>query len=225
MDQARKKNSHNLPHIERYMRLWEQGVINEPLLILIGGYAGTGKSTLARQLAGVFTHSEVLCTPLIRSVLRSTPAHKNDAYLEHHTYNLDLVDKNIDIVSAYLKQVEPIADAIHSFLNFCASEKQMWIIEGNHVLPGLYKEPSKAILIEAYLKLDDVTVHRKMMGGPTHNRSLTGAEFSNGRQIHNYIVSAVQAHEKQLYEYDEAFRRLLRHIDETLAKYLHGQNL
>jgi len=76
------------PAIVRYNELWEQGEVSKPVVFLIGGYAGTGKSTLAKEITNYFKNINVLPTGIIRSILREYVSKESNPYLYAHTYNL-----------------------------------------------------------------------------------------------------------------------------------------
>lgn len=58
-------------YIQLYNDQWIKNTISNPLVIMIGGYAGTGKTTLAKKLLSVFEHAVIVNTGVVRAVLRS----------------------------------------------------------------------------------------------------------------------------------------------------------
>lgn len=212
------------PHIETYNRQWIEGVIDKPLVILIGGYAGTGKSTLAKKLADYFPFAPILQTALLRTLMRTQISQQQNPFLHVHTYDLSAIvsaEKNLSLEEKYKRQVEPIGTFVNGAIVFAGTEKQQRIIEGAHLLPTLIRQNSSVILIEFYLQVPDGSVHKRTISGPTHNRKLTAEQFRDARILHDYIVREAKAAGKEVYRFDEAYERSLQYIDRTLARTLH----
>ena len=210
------------PHIARYNEMWSKGGVDRPLVILIGGYAGTGKSTLAKQLASHFPHSTILQTAVLRSLMRLSISKESNPFLHVHTYELSDVDvgkRQIPLIEKYETQVQPVTAFINELINFAGTEKQQRIIEGAQILPRLLHPSSFVISTEMYLKVSDVERHKRTIAGPTHNRTLTPEQFTDGRMIHDHIVEQAQSMGKEVYEIDEAYDKAMAHIDSVLEDF------
>lgn len=59
------------PSIRTYNRLWERGEIDKPIVLLISGYAGTGKSTLVEGLKRHFPYLNTMQTGILRAMARN----------------------------------------------------------------------------------------------------------------------------------------------------------
>lgn len=215
----------NYKYIKKYNTAWSSGEIREPVVILIGGYAGTGKTTIANVIKDHIPNVNVLPTGVVRSVVQSFIGIKENPYLYSHTFDLykftDTKTNNLpQILNGYFKQVKPVADAINQTIKFVSTEKQHFIFDGNHIFPGLMKPVPGVIFIELYLKVTDEKAHRKMLGGPTHNRLLTDKQFKTGRIIQDYIVSEAKKFTKPVFEYDDSVEKTLNLIDATIGQYL-----
>lgn len=183
---------------KEFNNLWEQGKVKTPLIILIGGYAGTGKSTLASAIMSKIDHLNSFPTGLIRAALRDYITEESNPYLYTHTYDLHTISDNIK--DAYLKQCTPILNAINQSIDFANSEKQMYIFDGNHIFPGKMRNYQN--VVEFYLKVSDPDQHKKMMSGPTHNRIITREQFKTARELHNYIIEEAEKYNKPVFEYN-----------------------
>jgi len=124
------------------------------------------------------------------------------------------------VAELYEKQVAPISSSINQIIDFSSTEKQHWIIDGNHVLPKYIKWDDRVILFEFYLQVTDASTHRKLLGGPTHNRTLDNEQFHTARKLHDYTVAKVTEANKLLYEYNLATKEVLSLVDQTLSSYL-----
>jgi 2-phosphoglycerate kinase len=222
------KREEKYPAIVRYNELWEHGQISNPVVFLIGGYAGTGKSTLVKEIASFFTNINVLPTGIIRSVLRGYVTEEDNPYLYSHTYDLhtflDDLSDNDTVSKLYEQQIGPVSKSINKIIDFASTEKQHWILEGNHIFPRFIKPSNAVILFEIYLQVTDSSMHRKMISSSTHNRKFTDIQFNTARTLHDYTVQKVKRHEGLLFEYDVATQEVLTLINKTLASYLQNHH-
>lgn len=215
-------------NIIRYNQLWEAGLFRKPIVILIGGYCGTGKSTLAAKIGTNFNFINILPTGIIRSTLQYSIKKAINPALHEHTYNLHKVGhptSNIKdrVIANYIRQTEPVSEAIKNIIRFTASEGQSYIIEGNHVLAGGEKVVDEnVIVIEFYMKVTDIDVHRRMIGGPTHQRQITSEQFEVGRMIQDYIIEQADVYNHSIFEYNEAIEHVLEIIDNRLKEEIEG---
>lgn len=212
---------------EDFNKLWEQKVIKKPLVILYGGYAGTGKSTTCERIMELIDYTTNLPTGVIRSSIADYLTNKDVELISSHTYQLHNIREYLDpnskqsreeIINRFLKQISPIAKAINSVITFAASEKQHLIIDGNHVFPGLIKEHPEVHLLEFYNKVTDIDQHYKMLGGPTHSRDLSEDEFKTARILHDFTVDECARYNKTIYEYNISKDMVEKEIDTTLRQ-------
>lgn len=214
-------------HIQKYNELWEKSQISLPVVVMIGGYAGTGKSTLAKIISGYLNYLNLIPTGILRSLLKGYISAQDNPALYYHTYDLhQLIPKKFtgkaasEITRLFLNQVKPLNRGLINLINFAAREKQHYLIEGNHIFPGLLETNPNVIQIEFYLKVSDPQQHRLMLGGPTHNRALDDEQFQTGRILQDFIINEAESKNKYLYEYNEAECLALQLIDETLKSYV-----
>ena len=224
-------------HIQKYNELWQNSQISWPVVVMIGGYAGTGKSTLAKIISRYLNYLNIIPTGILRTLVKDYISAQDNRALYYHTYDLfKLIPKKFrgkvdtEVTRLFLKQVRPLARGVSNLINFAASEKQHYLIEGNHIFPGLLVNNELVIQIEFYLKVSAPDQHRLMLGGPTHNRVLNDRQFQTGRILHDFIVNQAKSQNKYVYEYNEAEGLALQMIDETLKSYveessLRGENL
>ena len=207
---------------EIFHEAWQQSQIKKPVIILIGGYAGTGKSTLATQLAKQLNYAQIIPTGIFRSIAQTqTTANQNPA-LFLPTYDLDTLGDHSEasIRDAYIAQCQPVETIIKSVINFMAIEKQHLIIEGNHVLPWEDYTHTDCTIIELYLYVDDEQKHRAMLGGVTHNRQISQQQFKTGRVIDKLIRKEALAQHKQLFESADVGKIASEYVEAKLAEAL-----
>lgn len=177
--------------------------VQKPVVILIGGYAGTGKSTLAKSLSQKNNDIVVLPTGIIRAILQLQSNGTESELLKTPSYNLATLaskSKRDDAYSLFHKQAQLVSEAIKSTINFMAVERQSIIIEGNHILPDMYYEQPECLVITIFLTVNDSTKHQKMLGGITHDRVFTKKQLATAEFLKHEIDKVIVNEHRQFFD-------------------------
>ncbi len=75
-------------HIQKYNKLWEKAQISCPVVVMIGGYAGTGKSTLAQIISRALNYLNIIPTGILRALVKDYISAQDNPALYYHTYDL-----------------------------------------------------------------------------------------------------------------------------------------
>lgn len=208
-------------NISKYNEMWSKGLVTKPIIILIGGYAGTGKSTLAKELTRYLQYINIVPTGVIRAISKTYTNKITNPELFYHTFDLHKITKKKDlIIDLYLEQCAIVNKGIAELIKFVETEKQHYIIEGNHVIPKNKYISIEAIIIELYLQVKDPSLHVKMLAGPTHQRNINSEQYETGRILHDYIVKSATAESKYIFNFEDSLSETLSFIDKELEKYL-----
>jgi len=151
---------------------------NKPLILLIGGTAGCGKSTIATELAHRLEIVRIQSTDMLREVMRMMIPDRLMPVLHCSSFNawkeLPQSDNNTDedleddLINGYRAQAELLAVAIEAAIQRALHERVSLIVEGVHVHPSLLdriQEQHDAIIIPvmlAALKPDEL--RRRLKG-------------------------------------------------------------
>jgi len=180
--------------------------VETPLIILIGGATGVGKSTIATQLAARIGITRIIPTDAIREVMRSML--RDDLLPSLHASSFDEPRTRVPpppdadpVVIAYREQSSAVAVGIRALVKRAVAEGTDLVIEGAHVVPGLFdpKEYDEAVLVPFVVTIDDAELHRShfmQRGRESHrgtNRYLRS--FDNIRKIQQYVKSLAMEHD------------------------------
>ncbi|MCA9835535.1 MAG: hypothetical protein KC422_01410 [Trueperaceae bacterium] len=141
-----------------------------PLIILIGGAPGVGKSTLAYELAYRLGIRRVISSDGVRQALRSliSPQLSPVLHLSSFTaWQADILPgealkaKRKRVIRGYQSQVQQLANALRGMIERNILESNSVIFEGAHLLPGMFAEGFEdAIVLELVLFMNDESKHR-----------------------------------------------------------------
>jgi 2-phosphoglycerate kinase len=178
-----------------------------PLIILIGGATGVGKSTLATQLAHRLGITRVIGTDMVRQTMRAFFAPELMPAI--HTSSFDAasavrvpVPRETDLSKVgFIEQTKAVSVGIEALIARGIEEAQRMVVEGVHLVPG-YLDRShwgRAIVLEFMLAIGDKDRHRSNFtvrdwetGGVRPLRKYA-EHFAQIRRIQKYIVGRAEA--------------------------------
>jgi 2-phosphoglycerate kinase len=189
-----------------FLRWREVEALDIPLVVLIGGTTGVGKSTLATQLATRLGIVRVVATDAVREVMRALfskelmPALHTSSF-EAGTVLREAPNRDAAIVG-FREQMNVVTVGIDALLARAALEGTSIIIEGAHVVPGfldLESRQDRFLAVPLIITVEEEDVHRSHFAaraadhaGRPAPRYLEG--FDNIRRIQRYIKSQALSH-------------------------------
>jgi 2-phosphoglycerate kinase len=149
---------------QRYRAWREVKRVGRPLVVVLSGAPGVGKSTVATRLAVRLGISRIVTTDTIRDVLRSVIPATVLPELHASTYELDIPPA----YAGFTRQANVVASATVAVAARLATERRSVLLEGVHLLPGhmtrsLAGHDAHPIVVERLLVLDDAGVHRTQL--------------------------------------------------------------
>ena len=158
--------------------------LDRPLVVLIGGTTGVGKSTLASMLAARLGVNRVIATDVIRQVLRAF--FTSEAMPTVHQSAFEAGG-----ISGYRDQAERVGTGIAAIVERAANEAKPVVVEGVHVVPGGVhpRVRERCVLVEALVVVEDAELH---MGHFSHRPGTRPAErylarFEDIRRLQDHL--------------------------------------
>ncbi len=169
-----------------------------PLVIVMAGAPGVGKSTIATRLAVRLDITRVVTTDAIREVLRTVVRPEALPELHQSTFEL-VVPDSADPFAGFDRQCDAVGAAAAAVADRLACEHRSMIIEGVHLRPGtlstaLAEHPADPIVVERLIVQHRIDLHeenlrRRGFSEPLRagHRHLDG--FERIRSIQDHLVA------------------------------------
>jgi 2-phosphoglycerate kinase len=136
-----------------------------PVIVLLGGATGTGKSTVATELAYRLGITRVTSTDFVRQTMRAF--FSRDFMPSIHYSSFEAADalrepKVADdpAIAGFLEQSRNVLVGIHAALDRALEEGWSMVLEGVHLVPGLVNlPPTNAVVAQCVLQIEDPEEH------------------------------------------------------------------
>ena len=213
---------------ERYARNFQRWreieALQVPLVVLIGGATGVGKSTLATQLATRLGIVRVVATDAIREVMRALFSHELMPTLHASSFEAGSVlrepPSKDEVVVGFREQTAAVAVGVQALVERAAMEGTHLIIEGAHVVPGfLDLEPwrERILAVPVVVTIEEDEVHRSHFAARASEHTGRPAEryldrFDDIRRVQRYIKSQALSHGVPVianYSFDRALAAII----------------
>lgn len=188
--------------VERFRNWQLLDRLDRPLVVMLAGTTGVGKSTLATMLAHRLGITRVIATDVIRHVLRSflsrdfMPAVHYSAFdaaaaVEHGE------EGDPDLVGFEL-QAESIGVGVAAIVDRACTELTPMVVEGVHLLPGGLEDGlrRRCVAVEALLVVGDEELHRghfALRGGAGRPAERYLARFEQIRKLQAHLAERARA--------------------------------
>lgn len=159
-------------YLRRY-RLWNRlARQDKPIVIMIGGATGVGKSTIAAQVADRLGVIRIISTDSIREVMRAffsqrlMPAVHYSSYEAGTAVRIPLSSEFDHGLVGFMEQVDVVNVGLLAILDRAIEERTSLVVEGVHVVPGMLADSgarermSEVVLLAMVVAVSDPDLHR-----------------------------------------------------------------
>jgi 2-phosphoglycerate kinase len=129
--------------------------LEQPIVLLVGGATGTGKSTVATELAHRLGITWVTSTDFIRQTIRAFFSERSMPNVHHSSFEGD------PVLVGFLDQTRNVLVGVDAAIDRALAEGWSMVLEGVHLVPGLMPlEIRGALVVHVVLAVEDERVHR-----------------------------------------------------------------
>jgi 2-phosphoglycerate kinase len=177
--------------------------LDAPLIILVGGGTGVGKSTIATMLANRLGITRVIPTDAIREVMRSMFSEELMPTLHTSSFEAESLvrhplPRSADpVIIGFREQAAAVAVGIDALVQRAVDEGTDLILEGAHIVPGFLdakRFAGNAVVVPMVVTVDDEELHRSHFVIRAQEVRSRPAEryldhFESIRKIQTYVKS------------------------------------
>ena len=184
--------------LRRFERLRQ---LDLPVVILVGGATGTGKSTVATEVAHRLGITRVTSTDFIRQTLRGFFSREFMPSVHHSSFQagegLPAAEREAGdpLLLGFIDQTRHVLVGVNASIERALQEGWSMVLEGVHLVPGMLPEQiENALLVHVVTSIEPEAVHashfaiRDFVSGGTrpHDRYLD--HLADIRHIQDFIV-------------------------------------
>ena len=131
--------------------------MTKPVILLIGGATGTGKSTVAADVAHRLGITRVTSTDVVRQTLRAFFGPEEMPSIHRSSFD---AGPGESLVDAFMEQTRNVVVAVQDTIERAIREGWSMVLEGVHLVPGLVAvDAEHARVVECVLSIEDEETH------------------------------------------------------------------
>jgi 2-phosphoglycerate kinase len=151
--------------VGRLQRLAELQTLDVPIIVLIGGSTGTGKSTVAAEVAHRLGITRVASTDFIRQTMRAFFSREFMPTIHYSSFEAGAtVDADVTgdpTIIGFVDQCRHVCVGVEAAIERSLQEGWSMVLEGVHLVPGLLpSEVEGAVIAHVIVEIADEDVHR-----------------------------------------------------------------
>lgn len=194
------EGSEAVRQLRRYQELRE---LDLPVVILVGGATGTGKSTVATEIAYRLGITRVTSTDFIRQTMRAFFSPELFPAIHHSSFEGE------PLIASFEEQARNVLVGVRASVERALQEGWSMVLEGVHLVPGLVPlELEGAIVSSCILRISDETAHAQHFftreAGTDRPMAKYLDRFDSIRRLQDYLVRRAEANGTPVVENEDA---------------------
>jgi 2-phosphoglycerate kinase len=151
--------------VRRLRRLAEFQQLEAPVIVLLGGATGTGKSTIATEVGHRLGITRITSTDFIRQTMRAFFSAEFMPSVHHSSFEagegLPAAEREAGdpLLVGFLDQTRNVLVGVQAALDRALQEGWSMVLEGVHLVPGMIRPPPGVLLVHVVVAIHDERVH------------------------------------------------------------------
>lgn len=186
--------------IGRLRRYRDLEAVDLPVIVLVGGATGTGKSTVATEVAQRLGITRVTSTDFIRQTMRAffspefMPSVHYSSFAAGEALPAAEREAGDPLLVGFLDQTRNVLVGVQASIDRALEEGWSMVLEGVHLVPGMLTTPARALVVHVVLGIENEDIHAQHFwirdadssGTRAHEKYLD--RLSDIRHIQDFIV-------------------------------------
>jgi 2-phosphoglycerate kinase len=152
--------------MRRLRRMHDLYELDLPVIVLVGGGTGTGKSTVATDIAYRLGITRVTSTDFVRQTMRAffsrefMPAIHFSSFEAGRAIARDDDDPDAVVVDGFMRQTRDVLVGVQAAIDRALQEGWSMVLEGIHLVPGMLpRRIAGALVVQCVLSISDAEAH------------------------------------------------------------------
>ncbi len=195
--------------LRRYQDLYD---LDLPIILLVGGATGTGKSSVATDVAYRLGITRVTSTDFVRQTMRAFFSQEFMPAIHHSSFEAgratadDEDDGNDAVLNGFLEQTRDVLVGVRAAIDRALEEGWSIVLEGVHLVPGMLPPIEGALVVQCVLAITDAEAHASHFwirdtdsdGVRPYEKYLDA--FDDIRLVQGYILGRASKHDVPVIE-------------------------
>ena len=189
--------------VDRLRRFRELQELDLPVIVLVGGATGTGKSTVATEAAYRLGITRVTSTDFVRQTMRAFFSQEFMPSIHYSSFEAaaglrEPEQAEDPVLAGFLEQTRNVLVGVRASIERALEEGWSMVLEGVHLVPGMLPRIDGALVVQCVLAIDDEEEH------------------STHFMVRDAGLDGVRPHQKYLDRLDD-----IRHVQEHIVRRAH----
>jgi 2-phosphoglycerate kinase len=130
-----------------------------PIILLIGGATGTGKSTVATEVAYRLGITRVTSTDFVRQTMRAFLSRKFMPSIHYSSFEVPGEGGLGGAVEGFVEQTRNVLVGVRALIERALQEGWSLVLEGVHLVPGMLPPVEGAMVVQCVLAIENEQLH------------------------------------------------------------------
>ena len=150
--------------VDRLRRFRELQELDLPVIVLVGGATGTGKSTVATEAAYRLGITRVTSTDFVRQTMRAFFSREFMPSIHYSSFEAaaglrEPEQAENPVIAGFLEQTGHVLVGVRAAIERALEEGWSMMLEGVHLVPGMLPRIDGALVVQCVLAIEDEEEH------------------------------------------------------------------
>jgi 2-phosphoglycerate kinase len=150
--------------VDRLRRFRELQELDLPVIVLVGGATGTGKSTVATEAAYRLGITRVTSTDFVRQTMRAFFSKEFMPSIHYSSFEAaaglrEPEQAEDPVIAGFLEQTRNVLVGVSASIERALEEGWSMVLEGVHLVPGMLPRIEGALVVQCVLAIEDAEEH------------------------------------------------------------------
>jgi 2-phosphoglycerate kinase len=130
-----------------------------PIIVLVGGATGTGKSTVATEIAYRLGITRVTSTDFVRQTMRAFLSQEFMPSIHYSSFEVPGESGLGGVVEGFVEQTRNVLIGVRALIERALQEGWSLVLEGVHLVPGMLPPVEGAMVVHCVLAIENEQLH------------------------------------------------------------------